>query len=1354
MASVYYGETDRTRGIFDYTLTEVSATTYLLTIRSRLQGKTYYYSGYRVSSKIAGSEVDSALGHLDSLKTDWYTFLDTGNHEKSYTRTTAAQSVVIGSSYTGEGDGEAYAGGKSGSTTVTVTIPAKPSYAVTYNANGGSNGPAAQTKWYGDALKLSTTQPTRTGYTFTGWNTAANGSGTPYTGGTNYTDNAALTLYAQWTINTYAVTYDGNTNTGGSTATQTKTYGTALTLRSNGFTKTGYNFVKWNTKSDGSGTSYNAGASYTANAAVKLYAIWTKKTYTVSYNANGGSGAPGNQTKTDGTALTLSSTKPTKTGSTFDYWVGSNGTNYNAGATVAANVNQNLTLTAHWTDITYTITFAANGGTGGPSSDTKTYGVAKTITTSIPTKEGYNFSGWSGSNGVTYAKGGTIAADVNQNLTLTAQWTKQTFTVSYSANGGTGAPGNQTKTYGTALTISSAAPTRTGYNFTGWLGSNGLTYQPGGTIAANVNQNLTLTAQWTLKTYTITYNANSGSGAPAAGSKNYGQEYTISSTRPTRTNYNFLGWATSSNATSATYQPGGKIAANVNQAVTLYAVWASAYWKPKIYYQTEGKIPLIQRLSSNETTANIAFNWAVYASGSITVAVGYRVSGTTGGYNSLWSVTRTAASGSENQNLSPSGGFSASSAYDIQISVNDGSNTSYYNGFLSSGFFIFRASKTNKGKSIAFGGAPETSGVPSNGLATFWDDVHFKGKLDGPTRVSNTGSASWDVGLTQSAIIKDVPLDASSGYYPLISFPTKEATGSNWSLGLLVQDSKLCFVHNHSGSTSGNTGNEKFVLPVGVTNDMFDILTTKPINLGGYAWGNSGDNAYLKFNATAGSSSFFPGIRFGANAGNWTVGTIGSEERLYFNYNDGTGTAATNTKRYYLANPGSGNTSYAILTSAAAVTIAQGGTGATTAAGALSNLGAAAASHTHSGADITSGTVSADRLPNASTTSKGIVTIGDQTFKGTKRFNYICQYARKNDGSAVRWAADLQGYNDAGSIVCERWYDTGDATNVTSGVWTWREYSPKSTADTETTGKYEDYALPPVNVGRTGNASYAILTSKDRADNKNVSAVFGIGANLVSQTDKDLNNYNANNGKIGVWVSYGSSDSASLTNPPWTYSGFKLFSIRGYSSTRGHQIALGAAVAPFIRYEQSNTAGDWSNWHRMVVAGSSGAGGSSTPVYISSNGVATAVTAVSIAKGGTGATTRLDALKALTNEAVTDPEYFLTITSQWAKGGYTTVAQAKTKLGIDSLYGSSHMGWKKVSMSFSNNSATVSATGVTTSSVIQAIRAGDGSTGTFYSVGAASCSTNGTIRVNAANGSTLSGSVNVHLWWSKTATGG
>lgn len=154
----------------------------------------------------------------------------------------------------------------------TFNIPTLASYTVKYNANGGSNAPSSQTKWYGQSLTLSTTKPTRSGYTFQGWSTA-NDSSVEYASGASYTGNAALTLYAVWKANTYTVKYNANGGTG-APSNQTKTHGTALTLSTTKPTRSGYNFKGWALSASSTTASYASGASYTANAAVTLYAVW------------------------------------------------------------------------------------------------------------------------------------------------------------------------------------------------------------------------------------------------------------------------------------------------------------------------------------------------------------------------------------------------------------------------------------------------------------------------------------------------------------------------------------------------------------------------------------------------------------------------------------------------------------------------------------------------------------------------------------------------------------------------------------------------------------------------------------------------------------------------------------------------------------------------------------------------------------------------------------------------------------------------------------------------------------------------------------------------------------------------
>lgn len=190
-----------------------------------------------------------------------------GTYNKTYTKGTNATSGSASASYT-----SIEYGGGSGSKAVSFSIPALASYSITYNANGGTGAPGKQTKWYGKNITLSSTKPTRTGYSFQGWATSASG-GVSYAPGASYTGNGNLTLYAVWKANTYTVSYNANGGTG-APGKQTKTYGVNLTLSSTKPTRTNYNFKGWGTSAGSTTVAYAAGATYTENAAITLYAIW------------------------------------------------------------------------------------------------------------------------------------------------------------------------------------------------------------------------------------------------------------------------------------------------------------------------------------------------------------------------------------------------------------------------------------------------------------------------------------------------------------------------------------------------------------------------------------------------------------------------------------------------------------------------------------------------------------------------------------------------------------------------------------------------------------------------------------------------------------------------------------------------------------------------------------------------------------------------------------------------------------------------------------------------------------------------------------------------------------------------
>jgi uncharacterized repeat protein (TIGR02543 family) len=231
----------------------------------------------------------------------------------------------------------AYKNGKGGGGPITNPT----NYTITFNANGGNAvSPATATTTNGKLSNLPT--PTRTGYTFNGWFTAA-------TGGTkvdaNYTFNANTTIYAQWAATTYTITFNANNGTVTPTSGTTGTDGRLTSLPTP--TRSGHTFNGWFTAATG-GTAVTT--NYTFNANTTIYAQWTATaaaTYTITYNVNNGIGtAPAVQTVNAGSSATLASGSGlTRNGFTFSGWntsAAGNGTNYNAGASFTPTANTTL----------------------------------------------------------------------------------------------------------------------------------------------------------------------------------------------------------------------------------------------------------------------------------------------------------------------------------------------------------------------------------------------------------------------------------------------------------------------------------------------------------------------------------------------------------------------------------------------------------------------------------------------------------------------------------------------------------------------------------------------------------------------------------------------------------------------------------------------------------------------------------------------------------------------------------------------------------------------------------------------------------------------------------------------------
>jgi uncharacterized repeat protein (TIGR02543 family) len=313
----------------------------------------------------------------------------------------------------------------------------------------------------------------------------------------------------------------------------------------------------------------------TINVGDVYVTVTTNETdYTLSYSANGGSGAPSSQkgTGVGSYTFTISSTKPTRTGYTFLGWsLSSTATSasYQPGGSITLTAND--TLYAVWKANTYTVSYNANGGSGAPANQTKTYGVTLTLSNTKPTRTGYTFSAWNtaqNGSGTSYAPGGSYTA--NAAVTLYAQWQINTYTVSYNANGGSGAPSSQTKTYGVSLTLSAVVPTRAGHTFLSWntkADGSGTSYAAGGSYTANAAA--TLYAQWQANAYAVAFDAQGGSVTPASKSVTYGQPYGALPV-PERPGYRFDGWFTAADGGT---QVTAETVVTVTAAQTLYAHW-------------------------------------------------------------------------------------------------------------------------------------------------------------------------------------------------------------------------------------------------------------------------------------------------------------------------------------------------------------------------------------------------------------------------------------------------------------------------------------------------------------------------------------------------------------------------------------------------------------------------------------------------------------------------------------------------------------------------------------------------------------------------------------------------------------
>lgn len=467
------------------------------------------------------------------------------------------------------------------SNTISTNVFVGPVYTITYHVGDGSNNPGNPTtyKYYKYPSGFRLLNPNAPiGYHFVGWYNDASYTGS--VGAIQYYDTGNKDFYAKYEPNSYSIKYYSNDGSERN-ASQTCKYGTNATLKtSSAFPRSGYTLVGWNTKADGSGTSYGLGTTVKnlceENGGVyNLYAQWEPISVTVTLNANNGT-VDGKSTKT----ITVkygqtygSLPEPVRAGYEFLGWrMGYSSGVYVDDTTQVTKTNAH-SLYAQWKASTYTLTMDANGGTvEGNATATKDIVFASTYgTLPDPLREGYSFDGW-----YTAVSGGTkinatTTVSVTNDTTVYARWKANMYTITYNANGGTVSSSSKTVTYGqTYGTL--PTPTKAGYTFAGWVLSDDESTVITNNTVVSIASHHTLLAKWTTESYSLIFDVNGGDTvSEISRSVEYKTAYGALPTA-TKVGYDFDGWYTAAI---------GGVEVNENTLfestgnVTVYAHWTA-----------------------------------------------------------------------------------------------------------------------------------------------------------------------------------------------------------------------------------------------------------------------------------------------------------------------------------------------------------------------------------------------------------------------------------------------------------------------------------------------------------------------------------------------------------------------------------------------------------------------------------------------------------------------------------------------------------------------------------------------------------------------------------------------------------
>ena len=453
----------------------------------------------------------------------------------------------------------------------TASYPLK-TYTVTYKSDYDTAPSDVAGLKKGDTLTAEQLpELTTDGYTFAGW----------YNGETKveaeYRITESLKLTAKWIAYTYTVKFDANGGSG-EMESQDFTYDVEQALRENTFTHPECNFAGWGVSPDSNTIYKNGGVvknlTNENKGTVTLYAVWTEKDRVTSVFFSPLDGMPVDC----GDSVALFCGTP---GAKIYYTIDGVKKEYTDEIVITDDVTitayaskdgmrDSDVSTASYSVKTYTVTFTSEHGTV-PNSITKLKKYDTFTTENLPklTATGYTFKGWY--DGRTTVK---IQYTITCDLEFTAEWTANTYTVKFDANGGSDKPDRQAFTYDVEQALTANTFTRDGYTFAGWntqLDGKGTSYTDMAKVKNLANEDgkeVTLYAVWTIVPYTITYNLNGGTNA-SSNPTGYTVEDTITLADATRTDYIFLGWYTDEACTIKK----AEITKGITGDITLYAKW-------------------------------------------------------------------------------------------------------------------------------------------------------------------------------------------------------------------------------------------------------------------------------------------------------------------------------------------------------------------------------------------------------------------------------------------------------------------------------------------------------------------------------------------------------------------------------------------------------------------------------------------------------------------------------------------------------------------------------------------------------------------------------------------------------------